>query len=241
MRIIPAIDIIGGRCVRLTQGDYSSVRTYSDDPLAIARSFEDNGIKWLHLVDLDGAREKNVKNLYVLEKIASSTGLKIEFSGGIRMKSDIRDAFGAGAVQVSCGSIAAQNRELFLEWLDIFGNSRIVLGADARNRMIATSGWLDESTSEVTEYIKEYKRQGVKYVICTDIDRDGMLEGPSAALYGEILAGCNIRLIASGGITSLEDLALLRETGCDGAIIGKAIYEGKIGLKELGELCSREE
>jgi phosphoribosylformimino-5-aminoimidazole carboxamide ribotide isomerase len=241
VRILPAIDIIGGRCVRLTKGDYSSVRTYSDDPVAMARSFEDNGIKWLHLVDLDGAREKNVKNLAILEKIASATNLKIEFSGGIRIESDIRDAFRAGAVQVSCGSIAALHREMFLEWLHKFGNSAIVLGADARHRMIATAGWLEESACEVTEYIKEYSRQGVKYAICTDIERDGMLEGPSAALYGEILAGCNIRLVASGGISSLDDLVLLKETGCDGAIVGKAIYEGKIGLKELGELCSKEE
>jgi phosphoribosylformimino-5-aminoimidazole carboxamide ribotide isomerase len=237
MRIIPAIDIIEGKCVRLTKGDFGSKKIYSENPLEVAREFEAGGIKYLHLVDLDGARKKLISNIRVLEAIAEATNLKIDFGGGIRKTEDIRTLFNAGASQVTAGSTAVTNRELFLSWLKEFGADRIILGADSLNNMISSCAWLESSSNDVISFIKAYADLGVRYTICTDIDKDGMLEGPSTDLYKEILSVADVKLIASGGISSMKDLQDLKEAGCEGAIIGKAIYEGKITIKQLGELC----
>ena len=237
MRIIPAIDIIGGECVRLTKGDYTTQKIYSENPLDMAKSFEDAGIKYLHVVDLDGAKSKQIVNYKTLEMLASKTGLQIDFGGGIKSENDIKTAFECGAKQITVGSVAAQNPDLMLEWLVKYGADKIILGADCKNRMIATNGWLESSNLDVVEFIKEFKENGGKYSIVTDIDKDGMLQGPAFTLYEEILSETKISLIASGGITTIEDVQKLIDLGCEGAIIGKAIYEGTINLKELTELC----
>lgn len=237
MRIIPAIDIIDGRCVRLTQGDYSRKTLYSREPVEVARELEAHGIKYLHLVDLDGAREGKIRNHGVLEAIADKTGLKVDFSGGIRNDEDLRTAFRCGASQVTCGSIAVSRPGLFLQWLADYGPERIILGADFRQRKVATGGWLSGSETDIMNFLRQYRSEGVVYAMCTDIEKDGMLDGPSVDMYKEIVQIEGLSLIASGGITSLEDLMKLRETGCEAAIVGKAIYEGKISLKELAELC----
>ena len=234
MRIIPAIDIIDGKCVRLTKGDYSTRKTYRDNPLDAAREFEAYGIRYLHLVDLDGAKSKHIVNHHVLHAIATKTSLKIDFGGGIKSDEDVRIAFENGAAQITGGSIAQQQPALFQRWLTTYGADKIILGADSHHRKIATNGWQQQSEEDVVDFISAYEKEGVRYVICTDIARDGMLEGPSTDLYREIIARTNIQLIASGGITSVDDLLTLQALGCEGAIIGKAIYEGKIGLKELG-------
>jgi phosphoribosylformimino-5-aminoimidazole carboxamide ribotide isomerase len=237
MRIIVAIDILGGKCVRLTRGDYGTKKIYNEDPLDFAKEIEANGIRYLHLVDLDGARDKKIINYTILEKISSRTGLLIDFGGGIRSDDDLRIAFNSGAKQITAGSIAITAPDLFLDWLTRFGNEKIILGADCKDRKISTAGWSETSDEDVIEFISRYLAKGIKYAICTDIERDGMLTGPSTDLYREILATVKIDLIASGGITSLKDLEELAATGCEGAIIGKAIYEGKIKLKELRDLC----
>ncbi|QCX54172.1 1-(5-phosphoribosyl)-5-[(5-phosphoribosylamino)methylideneamino]imidazole-4-carboxamide isomerase [Elizabethkingia sp. JS20170427COW] len=233
MRIIPAIDIIDGKCVRLSQGDYSTQKIYNENPLEVAKEFEDYGIEYLHLVDLDGAKSKQIVNYKVLEQIASKTHLKIDFGGGIKTSQDIRIAFESGANQITGGSIAVQNPTLFQEWISQYGSNKIILGADAKNRKIATHGWLETSELNVLDFIKEYQTKGIDYVICTDIAKDGMLQGTSNELYTEILSSAKVKLIASGGVSSLEDLIKVKELGCEGAILGKAIYEGKIKLKEL--------
>ena len=237
MRIIVALDIIGGKCVRLTRGDFNTKKVYNEDPLDVALQIEDNGLNFIHLVDLDGAKNKKIENIKVLEKIAGKTSLKIDFSGGIRSHNDLKSAFDSGASQVSCGSIAATNQILFLEWLLVFGSEKIILGADCINRKVSIGGWLENSDKDIISFISDYKSQGVKYTICTDIEKDGMLQGPATALYKEILDTVEINLIASGGISSLKDIEDLREAGCEGAIIGKAVYEGKLTLKELGRQC----
>jgi phosphoribosylformimino-5-aminoimidazole carboxamide ribotide isomerase len=237
MRIIPAIDIIDGNCVRLTQGDYSRKTLYDRDPVEVARELEVHGIKYLHLVDLDGAREGKIRNHGVLEAIAGQTGLMVDFSGGIRTDEDLRTAFRCGATQVTCGSIAVTQPDLFLKWLAEYGPEKIILGADSRNRMVATGGWLSGSETDIMTFLRQYRSEGVVYTMCTDIEKDGMLDGPSVEMYKEIVQIEGLSLIASGGITSLEDLEVLRETGCEAAIIGKAIYEGRISLKELAGLC----
>jgi len=235
MRIIPAIDIIDAKCVRLTKGDYNTRKIYHDNPLDVAREFEEYGIRYLHLVDLDGAKSKHIVNHRVLHEIATKTSLKIDFGGGIKSDDDVRIAFENGAAQITGGSIAQQQPALFKRWLTTYGADKIILGADSHHRKIATNGWQQQSEEDVVGFISAYEKEGVRYVICTDIARDGMLEGPSGDLYREIIAQTNIQLIASGGITSIDDLLALQEMGCEGAIIGKAIYEGKIGLKELRE------
>lgn len=237
MRIIPAIDIINGKCVRLTKGDYSTQKIYNENPLEIAREFEDNGIQYLHLVDLDGAKTKHIVNHKILHEIATQTKLKIDFGGGLKSNEDLKIAFENGASQITGGSVAANDPALFLEWLTIYGAEKIILGADCINRKIATHGWLESSEIEVVDFINEYKKKGVNYVICTDIAKDGMLQGTSNELYTEILSKTKIALIASGGVSSMADLVKLKEMKCEGAIIGKAIYEKKITLKELRELC----
>ena len=237
MKIIPAIDIIGGKCVRLTKGDYSKMKVYNEDPLEVAKMFESYGVKYLHLVDLDGAKSSGLVNHKILEKIASGTDLKIDFGGGIKSDEDIRIAFESGAQQVTGGSIAVKNRERFLSWLKQYGADKLILGADCKNRKIASNGWQENSTVDILEFIKSYEEFGIKHVVSTDIAKDGMLEGPAFDLYDEIMEQTAVDLIASGGVSSLNDLIELRAKGCSGAIVGKAIYEGRITMDEISELC----
>jgi phosphoribosylformimino-5-aminoimidazole carboxamide ribotide isomerase len=237
MRIIPAIDIINGKCVRLTKGDYSTQKIYYENPLEVAKLFEDNGIKYLHLVDLDGAKSNQIVNHKILNKIATKTNLIIDFGGGLKHKKDIEIAFENGANQITGGSIAAKNREEFLLWLQEFGPEKIILGADCLNRKIATHGWQETSNLDVIDFISDYVSNGVNSVICTDISKDGMLQGPSNELYIDILNKTKINLIASGGVSQFSELKTLQNIGCEGVIIGKAIYEGNISLKQLSELC----
>lgn len=237
MRIIPAIDIIDGKCVRLTQGDYSTQRIYNENPMEIAKIFEDSGMEYLHLVDLDGARSRRGINYRILEILASKTNLHIDFGGGINSIQDVKKAFDAGAKQVTIGSIAAQKPGLMLEWLVQFGSEKIILGADCKKMKIATNGWTKDSGLDVIAFIREYEEKNVQYTIVTDIGKDGMLAGPSFGLYEKILSDTRIRLIASGGITTIEDVLKLKEMGCEGAIIGKAIYERTINLEQLITLC----
>lgn len=237
MRIIVALDIIEGKCVRLTKGDFSTKKVYTEDPLHFARQVEENGLKYLHLVDLDGAKNKKIENIKVLEKIAEKTSLKIDFGGGLRTYEDLITVFNAGARQVTVGSMAVTHHQLFLEWLSKLGQEKLILGADFINRKVSMGGWLENTDKDIISFIADYKSKGVKYTICTDIKKDGMLQGPSTDVYLELLASVKINLIASGGITTFKDLDKLREAGCEGAIIGKAIYEDKITLKELGKQC----
>jgi phosphoribosylformimino-5-aminoimidazole carboxamide ribotide isomerase len=237
MRIIVALDIIEGKCVRLTKGDFNTKKVYNEDPVEVARQIEDNGISYLHLVDLDGAKNKKIENLKVLEKISAKTNLKIDFGGGLRSFEDLLTVFNAGARQVTAGSIAVTDPHLFMEWLAKLGQEKLILGADCINRKVSTNGWLENSDNDIISFISDYRSKGVKYTICTDIKKDGMLQGPSLTLYKEILKSVKIKLIASGGISSLKDIVDLREAGCEGAIIGKAVYEKKITLKDLGNQC----
>jgi phosphoribosylformimino-5-aminoimidazole carboxamide ribotide isomerase len=237
MRIIPAIDIIDGKCVRLTKGDYATKKIYNENPLEVAKEFEANGIKYLHLVDLDGAKASTIVNHRVLEQIASHTSLKIDFGGGLKSDEDLKIAFQAGASQITGGSIAVKNPALFEQWLAEYGSEKIILGADSHNRKIMTHGWQQGSELDVVEFIADYEKKGVNYVIPTDIAKDGMLEGAANSLYKEILSKNKIKLIASGGVASIEDVYQLEAIGCDGVIIGKAIYEGRISMNELQSLC----
>lgn len=235
MRIIPAIDIIGGKCVRLTKGDYSTKKIYNENPLEVAKEFEAHGIRYLHLVDLDGAKSQHIVNHRVLQAITTQTTLQVDFGGGIKSDEAVRIAFENGARQITGGSVALQQPDLFLQWLQAYGAEKIVLGADSHHRRIATQGWQQQSETDVVDFIADYAGKGIRYTICTDISKDGMLEGPSVDLYREILEKTDLHLIASGGISSVEDLHVLQQLGCEGAIIGKAIYEGKIRLSELQE------
>ena len=234
MRIIPAIDIIDGKCVRLTKGDYTTKKIYNENPLEIAKSFEDNGIQFLHVVDLDGAKSNRIINYKILEKLASQTTLAIDFGGGLKSEKDVEIAFESGAKQITGGSIAAKNRSEFVGWINRFGAEKVILGADCKDRKIATDGWLEESDTDVIEFIQSYEENGIRDVISTDISKDGMLQGPSFELYTEILNKTPlINLIASGGVSRYEELPKLADLGCSAVIIGKAIYEGKITLKQL--------
>ncbi|TNE77291.1 MAG: 1-(5-phosphoribosyl)-5-[(5-phosphoribosylamino)methylideneamino]imidazole-4-carboxamide isomerase [Bacteroidetes bacterium] len=237
MKIIPAIDLIDGKCVRLTKGDYATKRVYNEDPVEVAKAFEDNGVRFLHLVDLDGAKSNRIINYPVLEKITKATSLQVDFGGGLKSDKDVQIAFESGAAQITGGSVAAKDRTLFLRWLERYGSEKIILGADCSNRKIATDGWLNSSELDVLDFIQAYQEQGIRTVISTDIAKDGMLAGPSIELYRAILNRTDVALIASGGITTLNDLEELSAIGCSGAIIGKAIYEGHITLKELSQLC----
>lgn len=238
MRIIPAIDIIDGKCVRLSQGDYAQKTVYNENPLEVAKQFEDAGLRYLHLVDLDGAKARKVINWKVLETIVTNTALKVDFGGGLRTTEDVRKVLQCGAAQITAGSIAVSDRDTVLQWLTEFGAERIILGADAKNGRIATHGWLDDSGLDVLRFIDDYHRAGIRYVVCTDIAKDGMLQGPSTELYQRIIAANkDVSLIASGGVSSIEDLQELKAAGLEAAIVGKAIYEGRITLKELSELC----
>jgi len=235
MRIIPAIDIIEGKCVRLTKGDYNTKKIYNDNPVEVAKMFEDTGIEFLHLVDLDGAKASHIVNYKVLERIAAQTNLKVDFGGGLKSDDDLQVAFNSGASQVTGGSIAVKNPTIFESWIEKYGQERIILGADCKNENVAVSGWQEESNLNVIPFIQRYLSKGVKYVICTDISKDGMLDGPSFNLYKRIINSSSneINLIASGGISELEELPKLAEMGCEGVIIGKAIYENRIRLKDL--------
>ena len=234
MRILPAIDIINGQCVRLTKGDYDTKKVYNENPLEVAKAFEDSGIEYLHVVDLDGAKASHIVNYKVLETIASKTNLKIDFGGGLKSNEDLRIAFESGANQITGGSIAVKNPEVFQGWISTYGADKIILGADCKDENIAISGWQEESDLKVIPFINDYQSKGIAYVICTDISKDGMLKGPSFDLYKRILnENSEIKLIASGGISQFDELPRLAEMGCEGVIIGKAIYENKISLKEI--------
>jgi len=234
MRIIPAIDIIDGKCVRLSKGDYSTKKIYNEHPLEVAKTFEGVGIKYLHLVDLDGAKSKEIVNYKILEQIASKTNLKIDFGGGLKSDKDLNIAFECGANQVTGGSIAVKDPEVFKSWLKAYGSDKIILGADAHDEKVAISGWMESSDKELIPFIEDYKNEGINYVICTDISKDGMLEGPSFELYKRIIMQIpEISLIASGGISHYDELAKLAELGCEGTIIGKAIYENRISMQQL--------
>jgi phosphoribosylformimino-5-aminoimidazole carboxamide ribotide isomerase len=237
MRIIPAIDIIDGKCVRLTKGDYSTKIIYNESPLEVAKEFEANGIQYLHVVDLDGAKSNNIVNHKILESIATKTNLQIDFGGGIKTNEAVQLAFDCGAKQITGGSIAVSNPEIFSGWISKYGADKIILGADCNNRKIATNGWLKESGIDVIDFIDSYQKKGIRNVICTDISKDGMLQGASNELYREIMKATGISLIASGGVSCMNDLYQLKEIGCEGVILGKAIYEGNITLKELQQLC----
>ena len=233
MRIIPAIDIIDGKCVRLSKGDYDTKKIYNENPVEVAKEFEDFGIQYLHLVDLDGAKAKKIINQKVIENIAKNTNLIIDFGGGIRSEEDLQKVFDSGAKKVTLGSVAVINPEMCLAWLEKFGAEKLILGADCLDRKIKTSGWLENSETDVVDFIKEYQKKGFREVVCTDISKDGMLQGPSTALYQEIIENSTIELIASGGISNIEDVQKMKEIGCAGTIIGKAIYEGRISLEDL--------
>lgn len=237
IELIPAIDIIDGKCVRLSKGDYNSKKVYGENPAELAKEFEAHGIKRLHVVDLDGAASHHIVNYRVLEQITSSTSLIVDFGGGVKSDDDLRIAFESGAQMVTGGSIAVKNPELFSSWLAKYGSERIILGADVKNRMIAVSGWMESSNCELFPFLGEYIAKGINKVICTDIDCDGMLQGPSIQLYKEILQQYpDLYLIASGGVSSMDDIYALQEAEVPAVIFGKALYEGRISLKELEKL-----
>ena len=240
MRIIPAIDIIDGKCVRLTKGDYGTKKIYSENPLEMAKQFEAAGIEHLHLVDLDGAKAGEIINYKVLELIATKTTLKIDFGGGLKTNEDLHIAFNSGAKQITGGSIAIKDPNTFEGWISKYGSAKIILGADSDHGKIAISGWMEQSKEDLIPFIKAYQKKSIQYVICTDISKDGMLEGPSVDLYRQIISECSnssggqsIKLIASGGISCIEEIPVLKELGCEGVIIGKAIYENRITLRQL--------
>ncbi len=234
MYIIPAIDLIGGKCVRLSQGDYNSKKEYHDDPLEMAKRFEGAGISRLHLVDLDGAKAKMIVNADVLERICSGTSLLVDFGGGIQADEEIEKAFSFGAKQVTGGSIAVKNPTLFESWVTTYGAEKIILGADAKNKKIAVGGWEETTSVDLIPFIKSYFEKGIRYVICTDVAKDGLLQGPSVELYQEILQEIpELKLIASGGVSSVKDLEDLEKIGVYGTIVGKAYYEGRVTLEEL--------
>lgn len=234
MRIIPAIDLIDGKCVRLVKGDYDQKTIYHDDPVDMAKKFEDHGVKYLHLVDLDGAKAGRIVNHRVLDTIAGQTSLTIDFGGGIRAKEDVETVFDYGGDQAVIGSLAFREPVLFWEIMEEWGSEKIVLGADARNGKIAVGGWTEDTGIDLDDVMKEYEERGVKYFLCTDIDKDGMMEGPSFELYKKLLKNHpDIALIASGGIRHWQDVEEVEKLGCESVIIGKAIYENKITLKEI--------
>lgn len=238
MFIIPAIDLIDGKCVRLTQGDYAQKKVYNEDPLEVAQAFEDAGIQRLHLVDLDGAKAKRIINHKVLERIASKTKLQIDFGGGLKSDEDLHIAFESGAHQVTGGTIAVKQPEVFLRWLEQYTSDRIILGADFKEGKIAVSGWQEASDRELFEFLKSYYEKGVRYTISTDVSKDGLLQGSAVDTYQEIREALpELQLIASGGVTQMDELIKLAEMDCYGAIIGKAIYEGNLTLKELEQFA----
>ena len=237
IEIIPAIDIIDGKCVRLSQGDYNQKTVYNSDPLEVARSFEDAGVTRLHLVDLDGAKASHIVNWKVLETIASKTNLIIDFGGGLKTDEDLRIAFDSGAQMITGGSIAVKNKEVFLSWIDKFGADKIILGADVKDDKVAVSGWIEDSGLEIIDFVGSYVEKGITKVISTDISKDGMLTGPSFELYENLQSNFSeLYVIASGGVSNMDDIIQLQEKGVPAVITGKAIYEGKITLKQIENL-----
>jgi phosphoribosylformimino-5-aminoimidazole carboxamide ribotide isomerase len=237
MEIVPAIDIIDGKCVRLSKGDYNAQKTYSDSPLDVALRFQDAGIRRLHLVDLDGARSKHIVNYPVLEAITAHTDLTVDFGGGIKSTSDLDTALGCGAAMVTVGSTAVTDPDLMMRWIEDFGQEHIILGADARDGKISVNGWKEDSVLTLSDFIRDYMKKGITQVLCTDINRDGMLQGPAVELYRSLLKEFpGIKLIASGGVSSVQDLMDLKEAGLPAAIVGKAYYEGRITLDQLSKL-----
>ncbi len=239
MHIIPAIDIIDGKCVRLTQGDYAQKKVYNEDPLEVAKEFEDAGLMRLHLVDLDGAKAGQIVNHRVLERLSTKTKLHIDFGGGLKSDADLKTAFECGAQQITGGTVAVKNRDIFLNWLNIHSSEKIILGADVKNEKIAVGGWLETSDIWLKDFLRDFMEQGIQYCICTDISKDGLLMGASNELYANVLRDFpELKLIASGGVSNMDDLYKLREIGCFGAIVGKAIYEGRVTVKELEKFNS---
>lgn len=229
IELIPAIDIIGGKCVRLTKGDYEQKTTYNDDPVAQAKEFESLGFKRLHIVDLDGAKSKHVVNIDILRRIAEETSLTVDFGGGIKSEEDIEKAFNAGAAMVTIGSIAVTQPELFLAWLSTYGAEKIILGADVRNGKVSINGWKEDSTEDLLPFLRKYIDAGVKNVLCTEISKDGTLSGPAIDLYKEVMREYpELHLIASGGVSSNDDITALHEAGIPAVVFGKAYYEGKL-------------
>ena len=240
MYVIPAIDIIDGKCVRLQKGDYSLKREYGDNPLDTAKSFEAAGLTRLHLVDLDGAREKSVVNLHVLDAIASGTGLKIDFGGGLRSNNDVARAFDAGADQVTAGSIAVHNPEKVLQWIERWGADKIILGADVSGDHIAASAWKEQTGLDWRTFISDNIKIGIQYVVSTSIENDGMLQGPSFSLYKEMQSLFpQLHIVASGGVSNLDDLKELAAMNIYGVIVGKAFYEGKISIQDMSDINNR--
>ena len=234
IELIPAIDLIDGKCVRLTKGDYNQKKIYNENPVEIAKGFEEMGFKRLHVVDLDGARSKHIVNVDVLKAITTETNLIVDFGGGIKSEEDIEKAFANGASLVTIGSIAVTQPELFLKWLDQYGANKLILGADVKNGMISINGWKEDSTEELLPFLKKYIDHGVKNVLCTEISKDGTLQGPATSLYREIMVAYpQIHLIASGGVSSNEDIIALEQAGIPAVVFGKAFYEGKINIPEL--------
>lgn len=234
LQIIPAIDIIDGKCVRLTKGDYNQKKVYNENPLEVARQFEDAGIKRLHLVDLDGAKAQHVVNHKVLKEIATKTSLEIDFGGGLKSDKDLAIAFDSGAKQITGGSIAVKNRDVFTGWIEKFGSEKIILGADVKGEFIAISGWTETTKIGIDDFIEGYIKEGITYIICTDISKDGALAGTSVNLYKRLVKRFpEAKIIASGGVTHIDEIELLNQTGVFGAIIGKAIYENRISLNDL--------
>ncbi len=237
MKIIPAIDIIDGKCVRLTQGDFSQKKVYHEDPLNVAKSFEDAGLTHLHLIDLDGAKAGKVMNWSVVETIASKTKLHVDFGGGIKTASEVTRLLDLGVVQVNLGSIAVNDPAKIVEWIEMFGSERIILSADVKNEIISINGWQDNSSINIVAFLRDYIQKGIEHVTCTDISTDGMLTGPNVELYKKVLLSFpQLHLIASGGVSNIEDLEELKLIGVDGVIVGKAIYEGRITLEALARI-----
>jgi len=241
MIIVPAIDIINGKVVRLTKGKYDSVKNYTLEPLEIAKELQDNNITHLHVVDLDGAKNNKIINLRTLEKIANNTDLIIDFGGGVKTEQSLIDALNAGAKRITCGSIAAKNPNLVIDWLEKYGSDKLILGADCKHKKIATTGWLEVSDLDVDKFINDYLKKGFRRVICTDISKDGMMQGPSFELYNQLIKDClpALELVASGGVSSIEDIENLYKNKLHSVIVGKAYLDGKISIKELGELQER--
>ena len=234
IELIPAIDIINGQCVRLTKGDYKQKKVYHDDPIAVAKDFESLGFRRLHIVDLDGAKSKHIVNDAVLRGITSATSLTVDFGGGIKTEEDIEKAFEAGAAMVTIGSVAVTDPDLFIGWLKKYGPEKLILGADVRNGMISINGWKEDSSEPLLPFLRKYIDAGVVNVLCTEISKDGTLQGPAVSLYKEVMANYpQLHLIASGGVSRQEDIEELEREGIPAVVFGKAIYEGRIDLKSL--------
>lgn len=239
LTVIPAIDLIGGRCVRLEQGDYDKQTKYADDPLEVAKQFEYAGVRRLHLVDLDGARSGQVKNIAVLERIAENTNLKIDFGGGVKSEAEVQAVLDAGAEWVAVGSIAVKEPERFLKWITRWGGDRFFIGADVRNGKLAVTGWTEQTDIDAVAFISKWQKSGIRKFFCTDISRDGLLQGPAVTVYRDLIKACpGLELTASGGVASVDDLYALRESGCEAAIVGKALYENRIALHEIAEFLT---